>query len=91
MKPLLVYLIIINALGFALMHADKHKARKKLWRIPESLLFLIAILGGSFGSLSGMYTAHHKTKKASFTIGMPIILAVQVVILVLLYTNTVGT
>ena len=90
MIPLLVYLVIVNALGFLLMLMDKYKARKNLFRIPEKTFFGIALLGGSLGCLGGMYAVRHKTKHLSFTLGMPIILAVQIVISFLMYTNTVG-
>ena len=83
MKLLPVYLLLINALGFLLMLIDKYKARKKLWRIPEKALFAAALLGGSLGVLLGMYTVRHKTKHLSFTIGIPLILVVQVVLAVL--------
>lgn len=87
MKPLLVYLLIINAIGFILMLADKHKARKNLWRIPESTLIGIAVIGGSLGSLAGMYLARHKTKHLKFTLGIPVIVSVQVVLMILLLIN----
>lgn len=86
MEPLFVYLLIVNALGFILMLADKYKARKNLWRIPEATLFGVALFGGAVGVLTGMYTARHKTKHTSFTLGIPVILAVQVVIFVVLFT-----
>ena len=84
MKPLLIYLIIINALGTLLMLLDKYKARKNLWRIPEKSLFTEALLGGSIGCLLGMYAVRHKTQHAKFTLGIPVILAVQVVAAVVL-------
>ncbi len=87
MKPLLVYLLIINALGFLLMLIDKHKAKKNLWRIPEATLIGVAAIGGSIGSLLGMHLVRHKTKHLKFTIGIPIILAVQVVLFVLYVSN----
>ena len=59
---LCLYLVLINALAFGLMLADKRRARKKIWRIPESTLMVTALLGGSLGALVGMYTAHHKTR-----------------------------
>lgn len=90
MKPLLVYLIIVNALGLLVMLVDKLKARKNLWRIPEKLLFGVALLGGSLGCIGGMYLVRHKTKHLSFTIGIPVILAVQILIAFLIYTNTAG-
>lgn len=74
-----VYLFIVNALGFVLMLADKRKARKKKWRIPESTLMLVALIGGSIGCLSGMYLFRHKTRHPKFTVGVPLILALQVV------------
>lgn len=87
MKPLLVYLLIINALGFLLMLIDKHKAKKNLWRIPEVTLLAVAAIGGSLGSLGGMYLARHKTKHLRFTLGIPVILAIQIVLLILWFTK----
>ena len=79
---LLAYLLIINAAAFLLMLADKHRARNKLWRIPEATLMLFAILGGSVGILAGMYTVRHKTRKPKFYIGVPVILAAQLLFVV---------
>ena len=78
MKYFLAYLLLINALGFLFMYADKQKARKKQWRIPEATLMTIAALGGSVGSLLGMYTFRHKTRHWTFRLGMPAILILQV-------------
>lgn len=78
-RLLLLYLLIINAAGFVLMLVDKIKAKKNLWRIPEATLMGVAAAGGSVGSLVGMYTFRHKTKHLKFTIGIPLILALQVV------------
>ena len=72
---LLLYLVTINAAGFVLMLSDKHKAKKKLWRIPEATLMTVAALGGSVGSLLGMYTVRHKTKHPKFAVGIPLLLA----------------
>lgn len=79
MKLILLYLLIINAAGFLFMLIDKYKAQKKLWRIPEATLMSIALLGGSVGSLIGMYTVRHKTKHPKFTLGIPVILLLQIV------------
>ena len=81
---ILIYLLTVNALGFLLMLVDKRKAQKKLWRIPESTLFLMAAIGGSIGSIAGMYTFRHKTKHWQFVIGMPAILIAQLVLFFLL-------
>lgn len=78
MDILLTYLLIVNAAGFLLMLADKFKARRNLWRIPEATLMGVAAIGGSVGSLLGMYTFRHKTKHPKFTIGIPLILALQI-------------
>ncbi len=72
-----VYLILINAAGFLSMLADKQKAKKNRWRIPERTLLLLAALGGSLGSLAGMYCFHHKTKHRKFVLGIPAILLAQ--------------
>ena len=73
----LLYLIIINAAGFLLMLTDKRKARRGAWRIPESTLIWIAILGGSAGVLTGMYLLRHKTRHLKFVLGVPLILFAQ--------------
>ena len=78
MKYFLIYLLIINAVGFVLMLVDKFKAKKKLWRIPEATLMTVAAIGGSIGSLLGMYTFRHKTKHYKFTAGIPLILVAQI-------------
>ena len=77
-KLILLYLLIVNAVAFVLMLADKRKAQKKLWRIPESTLLLSAAIGGSIGALAGMYTFRHKTKHMKFTLGVPAILIAQI-------------
>lgn len=76
-KALAIYLLLVNAAGFLLMHIDKQKAIRKKWRIPEATLMTVAALGGSIGALAGMYTFHHKTRHPKFYIGIPLILAVQ--------------
>lgn len=77
------YLLITNLAGFLLMGVDKRKARKNKWRIPEKTLFLTALLGGSIGSILGMYMFRHKTKHTAFVIGMPCILVLQCILLFL--------
>ena len=77
---LAIYFIVINLTGFAMMGIDKRKAVKKLWRIPESTLFVIAIIGGSIGSIIGMSIFHHKTRHWYFVFGMPLILILQILL-----------
>lgn len=79
LKNIIIYLIAINVIGFLAMGIDKRKAQKGAWRIKESTLFLITVLGGGVGTISGMYTFRHKTQKLAFTIGMPAILILEIV------------
>jgi uncharacterized membrane protein YsdA (DUF1294 family) len=60
------------------MGIDKSKARRQAWRIPEKVLFLISLLGGSVGTWAGMYIFRHKTKHWYFVVGMPAILLLQI-------------
>lgn len=82
LKNLIIYLIIMNIFGFLIMLIDKKKAEKDKWRIPEKTLLLVSLFGGSIGTLAGMYVFHHKTKKARFFIGMPMILIFQIIVAV---------
>lgn len=81
---ILGYLILMNGIGFLSMYLDKQKARKRAFRIPESTLFMIAVIGGSIGSLLGMHLCRHKTRHLSFTLGIPAILILQFLVLVAL-------
>ena len=81
---LYIYLFLVNAVAFFLMLADKAKAKKKKWRIPEATLIGIAIVGGSIGALAGMYTFRHKTLNPKFAEGIPVILLMQVALAVLI-------
>ena len=63
------------------MYIDKQKARWGRWRIPEKSLLTIALLGGSIGTIAGMYTFRHKTQKIKFTLGFPTILITETIFL----------
>ena len=89
-KNIIIYLIIINLIGFLAMYIDKQKAKKGAWRIPENTLFVITALGGGIGTIGGMYTFRHKTKKLKFTIGLPTILICEVLLVLYLVYNTRG-
>lgn len=78
MKYITWYLLLINAAAFLLMLADKWKAVHHRWRIPERTLLGVSALGGSIGALAGMYLVRHKTRHLQFTIGIPVMLAVQI-------------
>ena len=80
MRYLCIYLSALNLLAFSLMGLDKRRARRGMWRISERALFLSALLGGSVGAILGMQCFRHKTKHRSFTDGMPVILAFQLLL-----------
>lgn len=81
---ILAYLFIVNAAGLILMLVDKQKAKLHRYRIPEATLMTVAAIGGSIGSLAGMYLFHHKTRKPKFYLGIPFFLIIH--ILIWLYT-----
>ena len=81
-KHILLYLLIINIAGFLAMGIDKYKAKMGSWRIPENTLFSFCFLGGGIGTIAGIYTFRHKTKKKKFTVGMPLILVLEILIFI---------
>ena len=72
-----IYLAAINVVTFCLYGIDKRKARRNRWRIPEDMLIILAVLGGSIGAWLGMSAWHHKTQHAKFKYGIPLILLAQ--------------
>ena len=82
LKNVFLYLLIINLLGLLVMFIDKKKAQKGRWRISEHTLFVFTWLGGGIGTIAGMYLFRHKTQKKKFTIGMPVILILEIVFLI---------
>lgn len=77
----IVYLLAINLIGFLIMYVDKKKAKYGKWRIPEKTLLIIALLGGSIGTITGMYVFRHKTQKLKFTLVFPTILISEIIII----------
>lgn len=78
----IIYLIIINLITFLAMYIDKKKAKYGKWRISESALFILVLLGGGIGGIAGMYTFRHKTKKPRFVIGFPAILIFEIFVVI---------
>ena len=78
MKEISLYLAAINVVTFLVYGLDKWKAKQGAWRIKESTLLLLAAVGGSVGALLGMQAFRHKTKHLQFTVGVPLILLVQI-------------
>ena len=81
---IVIYIIAVNIISFIVMGMDKRRAQKRAWRIPDSTLFVLAIIGGSIGSILGMHLFHHKTRHWYFLYGMPAILIVQILLVVAL-------
>ncbi|BAC14105.1 DUF1294 domain-containing protein [Oceanobacillus iheyensis] len=76
---LLYYLVAANIIGFVIMYIDKRKAVRGHYRIPERTFWLLGILGASVGIYLGMQTFRHKTKHRSFTIGIPVLIVINVI------------
>lgn len=81
MDTLLLYLLTVNALSLCFMLADKYKARKNAWRIPEATLLGLAAIGGSLGAWLGMQLFRHKTRHPKFFIGIPVLLVLHITLL----------
>ncbi|MFZ3576341.1 DUF1294 domain-containing protein [Virgibacillus sp. DJP39] len=73
------FFIVLNIIAFIIMGIDKKKAIKQKWRIPEKTIWTVAILGGSIGAIVGMRFFRHKTKHRMFSIGLPLVLILQIV------------
>ena len=80
-KVVIAYLVMVNLVGFWMCLWDKRRAVKNLWRIPERRFFLTAVLGGGPGVLAGMYAFRHKTRHRTFTVGIPVIIIVEFILI----------
>ena len=85
---ILIYLLLINLWTFAVFGWDKRKAKREQWRTPEKKLILLAAIGGSVGALLGMRVFRHKTKKKKFSVGIPVILVVQIAVAIAVFYLT---
>ena len=86
---ILYYLIAINVIAFLTYGFDKFKAKKGKWRIPESSLLLLAIIGGSIGAWLGIKVWHHKTLHKKFKYGIPLIVIAQIAIVVYIFRENI--
>lgn len=84
-KTIVIFYILINIITFSLYGIDKWKAKRHAWRIPEATLLGFAAIGGGLGALLGMSAFHHKTKHKKFTLTVPIMSTVQVILMVLYF------
>ena len=80
MRYLMYYLIVINIAAWIMYGLDKWKAKSGARRISERALLLVALAGGSVGALAGMILFRHKTRKAKFVVGVPVMLVIHCVI-----------
>lgn len=87
MTELYAYLLIINTVTFCIFALDKYKAVRGLWRIREATLLGLSLGGGALGGCVAMYLLRHKTRKARFAIGLPLMAALQAVFLFVLMVN----
>lgn len=91
MLALIIYsLLALNLLTFIIYGIDKFKAKKAKWRIPESTLLLLALLGGSIGAWLGIKVWHHKTQHKKFYIGIPLIIITQVALILFQISQTLN-
>lgn len=88
---MIYYLFVINVITFAAFGLDKRKAKKRKFRIRESVLLGLALIGGSLGAMAGMFLFHHKTRKPAFRIGIPVLFLLQGVICILIAGMEMGT
>ena len=89
LQVLILYVIVMNIFGFYMMWSDKRKARRDAWRTPERNFFIVSLLGGSIGWWAGMYVFHHKTQHIKFTVGIPVVLLLQISVLLWLVSKMV--
>jgi len=82
-----LYIVAINIISFFMIYLDKQKAKKGKYRISEKALFISALLLGSVGSYIGMYKFRHKTKHNLFTIGMPIMIILNIFTIYYILSN----
>lgn len=83
----IIYLMAVNLIAFVLYYADKIKARRRLWRIPEATLLTVALIGGSVGAYAAMRLFRHKTKHPKFYILVPLMIVLHIIILVFTFNK----
>ena len=85
-QALLAYMSIVSIVLLILMGMDKSRAKNHEWRIADRTLFTLAIAGAAAGGVLGMYLFRHKTRHNRFAFGFPLLAAIQIFIIVQLWT-----
>lgn len=79
MRILSFYMAAVNIAAFLAMGIDKYRAQRHKWRISEASLFILGLAGGGIGAFAGMGMFHHKTKHLKFTLGIPLITILNII------------
>ncbi len=82
-----IYFLIINIIGFVMMYSDKQKAKKDQYRTREKSFFVVSLLLGGIGTYIGMYKFRHKTRHNLFTIGIPVMIVINIVSIYFILTE----
>lgn len=77
-NSILIYYLIINLVTLLVWQADKRRAVRQQWRVPEKWLFFLALMGGAAGALAGMLLFRHKIRKPLFWLTGILFLAVHI-------------
>lgn len=88
-KIILGYYLVLNLVLLITMGIDKLRAEHKEWRVPESTLFIMSLLGGAIGGFGGMFLFHHKTKKPAFYIIYATALVLHLALLYFIFTKII--
>ncbi|MDR1136191.1 MAG: DUF1294 domain-containing protein [Clostridiales Family XIII bacterium] len=86
----MIYLALISLLAVILTICDKNAARKNAWRIKERTLLVVSALGGSAAMLLTMLAVRHKTRRAKFMVGIPLIILIQVAIIMFVFNSSLS-
>lgn len=81
---LFVYVLSINLISFLAFGFDKHRANRNKWRLKNRLLLGLSFIGGAIGGLIGMNVFRHKTKKAYYKMGLPLMILMHILLLILI-------
>lgn len=84
-NSIFIYYFIINLVTLLVWEADKRRAVRQQWRVPEKWLFFLALMGGAAGALAGMILFRHKIRKPLFWLTGILFLAVHILLFIYVY------